>query len=63
MMQEDYEDAWAHYMAYTNQGGSAVFTELIKNAGLKSPLEEDTIREICEKADSWLSEYDLTGIE
>ena len=63
MMQDDYEDAWAHYMAYTNQGGSAVSTELLKNAGLRSPLEEDTISEICEKADRWLSEYDLTGIE
>jgi hypothetical protein len=40
-----------------------VFTKLIENAGLKSPFEEDTIREVCEKADSWLSAYDLTGID
>ena len=24
--------AWAHYMAYTRQGGSRTFTELLKNA-------------------------------
>lgn len=63
MIQEDYEDAWDHYMAYTKQGGSLVFTELIRNAGLKSPLEDETLREICGKAGKWLDEYDLTGIE
>ncbi len=39
MMQNDYEDAWAHYMAYTRQGGSEVFTKLLKKAGLASPFE------------------------
>jgi M3 family oligoendopeptidase len=63
MMQDDYEGAWEHYMAYTKQGGSDVFTELLRKAGLRSPLEEETMREICGKADKWLAEYDLTGIE
>ena len=63
MIMEDYDNAWKHYIAYTEQGGSQVFTKLIENAGLKSPFEEDTIREVCEKADSWLNAYDLTGID
>jgi oligoendopeptidase F len=63
MMQDDYEGAWEHYMAYTKQGGSDVFTELLRKAGLRSPLEEETMREICGKVDKWLAEYDLTGIE
>ena len=56
-------DAWAHYMAYTKQGGSRVFTELLKNAGLDSPFEESTLRGICETAAAFLDQYDLTGIE
>ena len=63
MMQNDYEDAWAHYMAYTRQGGSEVFTKLLKNAGLASPFEEETIRGICRNAAEYLEAYDLTGIE
>ena len=63
MMQKDHDDAWAHYMAYTRQGGSEVFTKLLKNAGLASPFEEETIRGICKNAAEYLSAYDLTGIE
>ncbi len=62
MIQEDPEDAWAHYMAYTKQGGGAVFTELLSNAGLRSPFGEETLRAVCEKAAAWLDQYDLTGI-
>lgn len=63
MMQKDHDDAWAHYMAYTRQGGSEVFTKLLKNAGLASPFEEETIRGICRNAAEYLEVYDLTGIE
>ena len=63
MIQEDYDDAWSHYMAYTAQGGSRVFTDLLANAGLASPFEEETLRSICAKAKDWLDAYDLTGIE
>ncbi len=63
MIQEDYGDAWAHYMAYTEQGGSRVFTGLLANAGLSSPFEEETLRSICAKAKEWLDAYDLNGIE
>ncbi len=63
MIQKDYDDAWKHYMAYTKQGGSEVFTKLLENAGLASPFEEDTIKNICKMADEFLSEFDLTGIE
>ena len=50
-------------MAYTRQGGSCVFTELLKNAGLDSPFEESCLRGVCETAKQWLDNYDLTGIE
>ena len=63
MLQKDRANAWEHYMAYTRQGGSRVFTELLKNAGLDSPFEESCLRGVCGTAKQWLDSYDLTGIE
>ena len=63
MLQKDRAEAWSHYMAYTLQGGSRVFTELLKNAGLTSPFEESCLRGVCETAKQWLDNYDLTGIK
>ena len=63
MEQKDRKDAWEHYMAYTRQGGSCVFTELLKNAGLESPFEESCLSGVCRTASEWLKNYDLTGIE
>lgn len=59
---EDQKNAWAHYMEYTKQGGSRVFTELLKNAGMESPFEEKTLRGVCETAKKWLEGFDLEGI-
>lgn len=61
-IQKDPKDAWEHYMAYTRQGGSRVFTELLANAGLDSPFEESCLRDVCEAASRWLAEFDMTGI-
>ncbi len=44
MIQKDRDDAWKHYMAYTSQGGTRVFTELLKNAGLKSPFDPECLK-------------------
>ena len=63
MLQKDRENAWKHYMAYTVQGGSRTFTELLKNAGLVTPFDEACLREVCETATKWLEGFDLTGIE
>lgn len=63
MLQKDPKDAWEHYMAYTVQGGSRTFTELLKNAGLDSPFEESCLSGVCAAAEQWLDAYDLSGIE
>ena len=63
MIQKDPEDAWKHYMAYTKQGGSRTFVELLKNADLKTPFDEECLKEVCETATKWLESFDLTGIE
>ena len=62
MIQADRADAWAHYMAYTVQGGSRVFTELLRNAGLESPFEETCLRGVCAVAGERLQHFDLSGI-
>ena len=63
MIQKDMKDAWKHYMAYTEQGGSRTFTELLKNAGLVTPFDEECLKGVCETASKWLEGFDLTGIE
>ncbi len=62
-IQDDLPDAWKHYIAYTEQGGSRTFTELLKNADLDSPFEESCLRGVCEKANEWLDRFDMSGIE
>ena len=61
-LQKDRRDAWEHYMAYTKQGGSRAFTELLEHAGLESPFGEACLREVCETAKQWLEAFDLKGI-
>ena len=63
MSQEDFAGAWDHYMAYTRQGGTRAFTDLLAHAGMTSPFDEGCLKQICERAAAWLDSYDLTGIE
>ena len=62
LLQKDKKGAWEKYMAYTRQGGSRTFTELLENAGLDSPFDEKCLRGVCETASQWLDQFDLTGI-
>ena len=62
MIQQDLPNAWAHYMAYTKEGGSKTFTDLLKHAGLDTPFDEACLRAVCEEANKWLGEFDLGGI-
>ena len=62
MIQEDREKAWEKYMAYTRQGGSRTFTELLEHAGLESPFDGECLKKVCERASLYLDQYDLTGI-
>ena len=47
---EDRAGAWETYMRYTRQGGTRVFTELVENAGLRSPFDPETLRSACASA-------------
>ena len=63
MMTKDREKAFSAYMAYTRQGGAEPFTTLLENAGLNSPFREECLRDVCETADRWLTEFDFSTIE
>jgi len=62
-IQEDPKAAFDTYMKYTALGGTMVFTDLLAAAGLGNPFDEATLRRVCEAADKYLADYDLTGIE
>ena len=62
-IQEDSAAAFDTYLKYTHLGGTMVFTDLLKEAGLGNPFDADTLRRICAAAEKYLDDYDLTGIE
>ena len=62
-IQKNLSDAFRTYMAYTVQGGSRVFTELLQNAGLDTPLHEKCLREVAGAAPDFLAGFDLSGID
>ena len=62
-IQEDPKTAFDTYMKYTSLGGTMVFTDLLQTAGLGNPFDAQTLKKVCEAADKYLSDYDLTGIE
>lgn len=62
MIMKDVRAAWQKYMAYTNLGGSDVFTALLKKAGLNSPFDENSLRKVSEEAAEWLEKFDETQL-
>jgi M3 family oligoendopeptidase len=54
LTQKDFEDAWKRYMAFTSKGGTKTFVELCEVAGIKTPFEEGSVKEITETAGDWL---------
>ena len=63
MLQEDRKNAWEHYMAYTIQGGTQTFTDLLKNADLVSPFDPNCLKEVSEKAVEWLDRFDAAKLK
>ena len=57
MLQENREEAWKKYMAYTVQGGTATFTELLRNADLESPFDPEVLKKVSTAAMTWLDNF------
>lgn len=58
--QKDYDKAFKTYLEHATRGGSYVFTDLVKLAGLKSPFEEGALKEVAETSEKILSELEKT---
>ena len=63
MLQEDRKKAWERYMAYTKQGGTETFTDLLKNAGLVSPFDPECLKKVSEAAVKWLDAFDVSVLK
>lgn len=44
--QKDYEQAFAAYMHFSKQGGEKAWTELLTEAGLRSPFEDGALQDV-----------------
>ena len=62
-IREDREAAWKTYMDYTRLGGSMVFTDLLREAGLQSPFDPDCLKNIAAGVKEFLDSVDLTEME
>lgn len=54
--QKDYDKAFKAYLQHASRGGSYVFTDLVKLAGLKSPFEKGALKEVAATAERLLNE-------
>ncbi|GFN34622.1 M3 family oligoendopeptidase [Tepidimicrobium xylanilyticum] len=57
-MKDSREKAWEDYIRLCKAGGSKPFLELVELAGLKSPFEDGTIKEVVEPIKEWLDSID-----
>lgn len=53
---KDYNEAFRKYVHFVSQGGEAVFTDLIKEAGLVSPFEDGALKDLAAKIEKLLND-------
>lgn len=58
---ENHEEAWKDYVNLCKQGGSKTFLGLLEVAGLKSPFEDGTLKEVMAIFDEKLENIDDTA--
>ncbi len=54
---EDREKAWDKYMAFVKQGGTKTFVDLAHSVGLRSPIDEGCVKDVCQAAFQWTEEH------
>ncbi len=59
-MRQDREGAWNDYMKLCSLGGSLGYFDLLKEADLKNPFEEETIKEVAKGVTEVLKEMEKT---
>ncbi|MBQ2091664.1 MAG: M3 family oligoendopeptidase [Clostridia bacterium] len=61
-MQKDFDAAWKSYMKYVSFAGTKIFKDLVVDAGMESPFDEEAFKSICEEAGKWLDDFDLSKL-
>lgn len=62
LAQSDMKDAWNRYMELVSHAGKLNYLELLKTAGLKSPFDENTLKDIAQSAKLWLDSADKSHL-
>ncbi|UTH13495.1 M3 family oligoendopeptidase [Macrococcus equipercicus] len=55
---EDFDGAWHDYLNLCRLGGSMPFNALVKEAGLKSPFEQGTLKEVVDYLEDYIDSID-----
>ena len=55
---KDYHDAFRRYVRFLSQGGEKVFTELLAEAGLRSPFRPGALKEVAQESEALLRELE-----
>lgn len=50
---EDREKAWEKYMAFVRLGGTRTFIDLAHEVGLRSPIDEGCVKDVCSATFAW----------
>lgn len=58
---KDYPDAFRRYVRLLSQGGEQVFTDLLREAGLRSPFDEGALQEVAREAEALLKELEASA--
>ena len=56
---KDPKDAWKRYLALVNQAGTGTFVDVVKTAGLKTPFEENCVKEVANISKDWCLSHQL----
>lgn len=54
---EDREKAWDKYMAFVKQGGTKTFVDLAHSVGLRSPIDQGCVKDVCQATFQWTEEH------
>ena len=58
---KDYDDAFRRYVRFLSQGGEKVFTDLLREAGLRSPFEEGALADVAKECEALLKNLEKTA--
>ncbi|MGM9578356.1 MAG: M3 family oligoendopeptidase [Evtepia sp.] len=58
---KDYDDAFRRYVRFLSQGGEQVFTDLLQEAGLRSPFEEGALADVAKECEALLKNLEMTA--